>query len=693
MSYIINNSRGNIVAVIPDGTVNQGATSLSLIGQGVTSYGTDQNENLVFLLENFAAPAAPTQPILGQLWYKSDEDTLYSYNTANTWQALVSEAYVQAQKISPAFTGIPTAPTAPAGTANTQIATTAFVTNSPQFSGIPTAPTASITTANTQIATTAFVKNVTNALGTMSQQNANAVAITGGTITGLSAPLPVTSGGTGANSAEVARTNLGIGTVATQNANAVAITGGSVAGLSFLGINNLVTGPVVSTSGVLNPVSALPVSQGGTGANDAATARTNLGLGTGALINSGTIATQNANAVNITGGTVTGITDLAVADGGTGASTAADARTNLGAAASGNNSDITSITGLTTPLGVLYGGTGMSGLAPNAIVIGNASSSVKSVSPGAAGNVLISTGTEWVSQVFPDAGGTVTSIELVAGNGINLAGTNPITTSGNITITNTGITRIQGPNAIVQASGITIVGNGVSQNGNVFTFSAIGAEGPQGPKGDPGNVGPQGPQGPQGDPGATYVLPTASSSVLGGVRIDNSTIKLNGSSQLFAAPATTSSAGIVRPDGTSIKLDLSNSLISVPTATTALKGIVQPDGITITINPSGIISAKAGETYAVTSGTSVNCVGFSNIISQFDYSTNYFDVFPPSGYNMTNLAGFIASLSKIYFAGNVNSDDQMLTTWEVRADRIRVWVQNSEQRATPAGNYLAIWKR
>lgn len=45
----------------------------------------------------------------------------------------------------------------------------------------------------------------------------------------------------------------------------------------------------------------------------------------------GTIASQNANAVNITGGTITGITDLAVADGGTGASTGAGALTNFGA--------------------------------------------------------------------------------------------------------------------------------------------------------------------------------------------------------------------------------------------------------------------------------------------------------------------------------------------------------------------------
>ena len=68
----------------------------------------------------------------------------------------------------------------------------------------------------------------------------------------------------------------------------------------------------------------LAVGGGGTGATTASGARTNLGLGT--------IATQNSNNVTVTGGSIVGITDLAVADGGTGASSAADARTNLGLA-------------------------------------------------------------------------------------------------------------------------------------------------------------------------------------------------------------------------------------------------------------------------------------------------------------------------------------------------------------------------
>ena len=65
------------------------------------------------------------------------------------------------------------------------------------------------------------------------------------------------------------------------------------------------------------------------------TARTSLGLGS--------IATQDSSSVTITGGSITGITDLAVADGGTGASTAANARVNLLPSYTGNANRVLSI--------------------------------------------------------------------------------------------------------------------------------------------------------------------------------------------------------------------------------------------------------------------------------------------------------------------------------------------------------------
>jgi len=54
------------------------------------------------------------------------------------------------------------------------------------------------------------------------------------------------------------------------------------------------------------------------------------GISTNEISGLGTLAQQDSTNVAITGGTISGITDLAVADGGTGASDAATARTNLG---------------------------------------------------------------------------------------------------------------------------------------------------------------------------------------------------------------------------------------------------------------------------------------------------------------------------------------------------------------------------
>jgi hypothetical protein len=82
---------------------------------------------------------------------------------------------------------------------------------SPTLTGTPLAPTAAPGTNTTQIATTAFVQNVAGALGTMSTQNANAVAITGGTVTGIT-DLTVADGGTGASTFAANSVVLGNGT-------------------------------------------------------------------------------------------------------------------------------------------------------------------------------------------------------------------------------------------------------------------------------------------------------------------------------------------------------------------------------------------------------------------------------------------------------------------------------------------------
>jgi hypothetical protein len=130
------------------------------------------------------------------------------------------------------------------------------------------------------------------------------------------------------------------------------------------------------------------------------------GSGTPTWSTLGTMASQSASAVAITGGTITGITDLTVADGGTGASS----------------------------------------ITANSVILGNGTSTLSGnlVAPSTSGNVLTSNGTTWTSAAAPVGITTTTGSALYYGArafvNFNGTGTVSIRNSSNVSsISDNGI--------------------------------------------------------------------------------------------------------------------------------------------------------------------------------------------------------------------------------------------------------------
>ncbi len=148
----------------------------------------------------------------------------------------------------------------------------------------------------------------------------------------------------------------------------------------------------------------LALADGGTGTTTAAGVRAVLGLGTGATTNVGSMATQNSNNVAITGGTITGITALDTGSGGTGLSaylagdllyyTSGNTLTRL---AIGANKRILTSSGSApqwvTTLDTSQGGTGISSYTAGDITYFTGGTSLTRLPLGIANSVLTSNGT------------------------------------------------------------------------------------------------------------------------------------------------------------------------------------------------------------------------------------------------------------------------------------------------------------
>ena len=79
MAYTINNYNNATLTTIEDGTLDQ-TTDLKLVGKNYAGYGEIQNENFVFLLENFAGANQPPKAVSGQIWFDSSNSKLKFYD-------------------------------------------------------------------------------------------------------------------------------------------------------------------------------------------------------------------------------------------------------------------------------------------------------------------------------------------------------------------------------------------------------------------------------------------------------------------------------------------------------------------------------------------------------------------------------------------------------------------------------------
>lgn len=92
MAYTINHFNGtpfSPAVSVADGTIDN-SLDITLIGKNYAGYGQAQNENFVYLLENFAGSTQPATPITGQLWFDSGNNKLKFFDVNGRFRTVGS---------------------------------------------------------------------------------------------------------------------------------------------------------------------------------------------------------------------------------------------------------------------------------------------------------------------------------------------------------------------------------------------------------------------------------------------------------------------------------------------------------------------------------------------------------------------------------------------------------------------------
>lgn len=99
MSYTINNYSKTQTITIADNSITT-LSAITLLGKDVANYGTYQNENFVYLLENFAGANEPPNPVVGQIWFDTAAGTIRVFGGSD-WKAISGVQSAAAQPSSP----------------------------------------------------------------------------------------------------------------------------------------------------------------------------------------------------------------------------------------------------------------------------------------------------------------------------------------------------------------------------------------------------------------------------------------------------------------------------------------------------------------------------------------------------------------------------------------------------------------